>query len=168
MNQAPKVAYIGLGSNLGDRAQNIQNAIEALQEKHVHVAATSQLYETNPVDVCEQQPKYINAVIRIQTSLTLQALFELTRSLEYIMGRRDKGEKKPRTIDMDLLLYDNETHADQTLQIPHPRMTDRQFVLVPLSEVLTTGWPEHLEDIQSLCQQFNETLKCFKANKTPT
>ena len=55
MNQAPKVAYIGLGSNLGDRAQNIQNAIEALQEKHVHVAATSQLYETNPVDVCEQQ-----------------------------------------------------------------------------------------------------------------
>ena len=109
-----------------------------------------------------------NSVIRIQTSLTLQALFELTRSLEYIMGRRDKGEKKPRTIDMDLLLYDNETHADQTLQIPHPRMTDRQFVLVPLSEVLTTGWPEHLEDIQSLCQQFNETLKCFKANKTPT
>lgn len=166
MNQAAPVAYIGLGSNLGDRVQNIQDAIDALRENHIHVLATSKLYETNPVGVSEPQPKYINAVIRIQTTLPLQSLFELTRTIEYTQGRRDKGAKKPRTIDMDLLLFDQETHTCSNLQIPHPRMTERSFVLVPLSEVLTTGWPEHYPDIHHLCQQFNETLKCFRAEVT--
>ena len=166
MNQAVTVAYIGLGSNLGDRVQNIQNAINALQKNHIHVLATSKLYETDPAGVSEPQPKYINAVIRIQTSLSLLPLFELTRTIEYTQGRRDKGAKKPRTIDMDLLLFNQDIFTSPNLQIPHPRMTERPFVLVPLSEVLTTGWPEHFLDIHHLCQQFNETLKCYRAEVT--
>lgn len=152
------IAYIGLGSNLGDRAKNIQNAIDAMTSDSTQVCAVSQIYETAPHDVSEPQPNYFNAVIRIETQLTVTALHRMTMQIEHLLGRRDKGQRKPRTIDLDVLLYGEQTHTSDTLQIPHPRMLERPFVVVPLKEVLISGWPTTWPHIDTVCNGFTTTL----------
>ena len=130
-------AYVGLGSNLGDRERTIREALEALgAEPAVEVAAVSTLVETDPVGLVEQ-PRFLNGVAALETELPPRALLELLLAVEHRFGRRRKGVAPggPRTLDLDLLLYEGVEIREPGLRIPHPRLQERAFVLGPLAEV---------------------------------
>jgi len=128
-------AFIGLGSNLGDRVGNIRKAIERLgSSKDVEVLQRASLYETEPVGV-EDQPWFINTVVEIETKLAPYELFKLCRKIETQGGRRHKGRWGPREIDLDLLLFGDVIMDRDELKIPHPQLHQRRFVLVPLCEI---------------------------------
>ena len=125
--------YLGLGSNLGDRAANIKKALQLL-ESQMELTAVSPLYETEPVGV-KKQPLFLNAVCAGQTTLAPQALLEFVKGIEKKMGRTPTVRFGPRLIDIDILFYDDLVLETPTLQIPHPRLTRRAFVLVPLAQI---------------------------------
>lgn len=134
-----KTAYIGLGSNLGDRAANLLEAVSRLTRRGLTVRALSSIYETEPVDN-QDQPAFLNMVVSVDAGET--SPFELMRILLEIedeMGRVRVTDKGPRTIDLDLLMQDDHTvdgrQGSVDLTLPHPRMHLRRFVLVPLSEI---------------------------------
>jgi len=128
-------AYLALGSNLGDRLAHLQNAVNALDATGgVGVVAVSRVYETDPVGGPEQDA-YFNAVVAIETSLDARALLRLSQRLEADESRI-RGERwGPRTLDVDILLYDDITIDEPDLTVPHPRMWERGFVLAPLRDV---------------------------------
>lgn len=125
--------YLGLGSNLGDRHRNIGKAIELLSEK-VHMEAISSTYETEPVGY-DDQPCFLNAVCRVSTSLEPRQILLLAKEIEAKLGREPTFRNGPRVIDIDILLYDSQVMDTPDLTIPHPRLTQRAFVLVPLAEL---------------------------------
>ena len=126
--------YLSLGSNLGDRKKNLRTAIAALADAKVRVTRVSSLYETEPVDLREQ-PWFLNCVVQAETELPpLQLLHEL-RGIQSGMGSKKLVSKGPRLIDLDILLYGDETVDAPELQVPHPRMLHRKFVLAPLAEI---------------------------------
>ena len=128
-------AYIGLGSNEGFRAGNILLAVRGLLEAGFQVVRLSALYETEPVGVDKHEP-YLNMVaeVRVKNITPSQMIARMVR-IEYLLGRRHKFLQAPRTIDLDLLLY-GDTHVDtEFLKVPHPRLHQRKFVLVPLAEL---------------------------------
>jgi 2-amino-4-hydroxy-6-hydroxymethyldihydropteridine diphosphokinase len=129
-------AYVGLGANLGDRERTLVAAVDALgAEDGVEVAATSTLRETEPVGVGEQ-PRFLNGVVALDTTLTAGELLDRLLSVEQRFGRvRVAGEHGPRTLDLDLLLYGDETIDESGLTVPHPRLHERRFVLEPLAEL---------------------------------
>ena len=127
------VAYLCLGSNLGNREENLCQALALLSRK-VKLEKTSSIYETEPVDY-KEQPLFFNLVCRISTNLTPDELLYLAKDVETAMGRIPSFPNAPRTIDIDILLYDNKIMETQNLTIPHPRLQDRAFVLVPLAEI---------------------------------
>jgi 2-amino-4-hydroxy-6-hydroxymethyldihydropteridine diphosphokinase len=127
-------AYLSLGSNIGDRAANIARAIGLLRERGVNVTKESALYDTEPVDM-RTQDWFVNSVIEIQTDDTPRALMAKLLVIERSMGRERLVPKGPRVIDIDILLYGDEVIDEKGLEIPHPRMTERRFVLVPLAEI---------------------------------
>jgi 2-amino-4-hydroxy-6-hydroxymethyldihydropteridine diphosphokinase len=126
--------YLSLGSNIGERAENIARAIAELARFGVRVVKRSALYETEPVEFLAQD-WFLNCVVEVETELSpvemMRALLEIERS----MGRERVLPKGPRTIDMDILLYGSVVLRDVDLEIPHPRMVERRFVLVPLAEI---------------------------------
>jgi len=125
-------AYIGIGSNIGDGYANIKRALELLRSnKDVEVSAVSSLIETAPVGFTDQ-PRFINAAAEIYTDLSPRELLNLLLDIENKMGRTREIRWGPRIIDLDLLLYGDEHVSEDGLQIPHPRMIEREFVLVPL------------------------------------
>lgn len=129
--------YVGLGSNLGDREEMLRRALELLDaEPGVEVAAVSAFRETDPVDY-EDQPKFLNAAARLETSLSPRALLDRMLALEQHLGRtRDGGPRfGPRTLDLDLLVYGDEVVDEPGLTVPHPRLRERRFVLEPLAEL---------------------------------
>ncbi len=127
-------AYIGLGANLGDAAQTVRQAIDALQHSPtVQVVAVSALYRSAPIDA--QGPDFINAVAALDTRLPAPALLALLLALEARAGRERPYRNAPRTLDLDLLLYGEATIASPALTVPHPRLRERAFVLVPLAEI---------------------------------
>jgi len=127
-------AYIGLGSNLGDRLANLQRAVDLLRAKPgVRVVSSSRVYETEPVG--PPQPDYLNAVIEAETLLEPRALLEACLSVEAEMGRVRDERWGPRVIDVDVLTYDRDDIDEPGLRIPHPRMHERLFVLAPLLEL---------------------------------
>jgi 2-amino-4-hydroxy-6-hydroxymethyldihydropteridine diphosphokinase len=131
--------YISLGSNLGDRAQNIARAIQALGARGVRVTRQSSLYETEPVDV-RGGGWFLNGVIEAETPMKARQLMQTLLIIERSLGRQRRrpsadGPKESRTIDMDMLLFGSDVLDDPDLQIPHPRMAARKFVLVPLAEI---------------------------------
>lgn len=128
-----KTVYISLGSNLGDRAANIQAAIRHLNELG-QVLARSSLYETEPVEV-DRQPWFLNAVVAMETELMPKQFLARVLAIEQKMGRRRTQFKGPRTIDIDLLLFGGSIIDTSTLTIPHGAMHQRRFVLEPLSEI---------------------------------
>jgi 3-oxoacyl-[acyl-carrier protein] reductase len=129
-------AFIALGSNLGDRAANLNRAIDALRsDSRIAIAKISQHYETRPVGGPLGQSPYLNAAAELQTSLDPGSLLELLLELERRMGRARNASNDPRIIDLDLLLYDEVVSKSDSLILPHPRMHDRLFVLVPLAEI---------------------------------
>ncbi len=127
------VVYLGLGSNLGDRLKNIQDALKFLSGVAM-VERVSTIHETEPVGG-PPQGKYLNAVAKITTSLSAHQLLKLTQAIEQGLGRIRTVKNAPRTIDIDILTYDNERIDDDQLTIPHPRMLEREFVMKPLSEL---------------------------------
>jgi 2-amino-4-hydroxy-6-hydroxymethyldihydropteridine diphosphokinase len=130
-------AYVGLGSNLGDRERTVREALRALAgDPGVEVAAVSSLVETEPVGLLDQ-PRFLNGVAVLETELRPRALLELLLALERRFGRRREGVPPggPRTLDLDLLLYGDAEIEEPGLRIPHPRLQERVFVLAPLAEV---------------------------------
>ncbi|UKS26256.1 2-amino-4-hydroxy-6-hydroxymethyldihydropteridine diphosphokinase [Paenibacillus sp. HWE-109] len=130
-------AYVALGSNIDDREHYLQDAIAALhQESGIQVTGLSSIYETEPVGYVDQSA-FLNMVIQIHTSLPAEALLFTLLAIENRLGRTRDLRWGPRTIDLDLLLYGDEQLTTPDLIIPHPRMHERAFVLVPLTEVLS-------------------------------
>ena len=129
-------AFVGLGANLGDREATIRAALAALAEEDgIEVVAISTLRETEPVGV-GPQPRYVNGVAELNTSLLPRALLDCLLATEQRFGRvRVPGEHGPRTLDLDLLLYGDEQIDEPGLTVPHPRLQEREFVLEPLAEL---------------------------------
>ena len=128
-------AYVGLGANLGDREAMLRAALSSLGDMPtMEVRRVSSLYETAAVGVTEQ-PDFLNAVAEIGTSLPAMALLDALLNLENLLGRKRTFRWGPRVIDLDLLLYGNEQIALPGLTVPHPRLRERAFVLVPLAEI---------------------------------
>jgi 2-amino-4-hydroxy-6-hydroxymethyldihydropteridine diphosphokinase len=128
------IAYVGLGSNLGDREENIRRALERLEE--LGSVRASGVRETDPVGVTDQ-PKFLNAVAELETGLPARELLERLLEIERQLGRNRAAETRwgPRTIDLDLLLFGDETIDEPGLTVPHPRLAERRFVLEPLHEL---------------------------------
>ena len=127
-------AYLALGSNLGDRLANLRRAVELLDATPgVDVMRSSRVYETEPVG--PPQPAYLNAVVEVETELEPHQLLAAAQAVEEALGRVRAERWGPRTIDVDVLTYDERTVDEPDLTVPHPRMHERGFVLVPLGEL---------------------------------
>lgn len=130
--------YLSLGSNLGDRKYEIKRAVELIGERIGAVERVSSLYETEPWGFSSDN-MFVNAAVCVSTRLTPRALLEATQAIERDMGRTVKsvnGQYHDRTIDIDILLYDNIKVDEPDLKIPHPLMNERDFVMKPLKEIL--------------------------------
>ena len=128
-----KLIYLSLGSNLGDRESNLRAALDRLPPD-VRVLRVSALYETAPVEFTAQ-PWFLNQVIEAETALTPTQLLAWTAGIEHDLGRTRDIPKGPRTLDIDILLYENDVVHTPTLEIPHPRIAERRFVLAPLADL---------------------------------
>ena len=130
----PVVAYVALGANLGDAAQTLRQAMDRIGElPGTAVRQRSSLYRTAPVD--STGPDYVNAVVEISTALDAPALLSHLQAIEAAAGRERPYRNAPRTLDLDILLYGIARIDSPNLQVPHPRMNERAFVLVPLAEI---------------------------------
>jgi 2-amino-4-hydroxy-6-hydroxymethyldihydropteridine diphosphokinase len=127
-------AYLSLGSNLGDRAKNLKDAIAALRDAGIRVTRISSMYETEPIDYLDQ-PWFVNIAVEAETELAPAAVLQTLREIETRLGSKKLIAKGPRLIDMDILLYGDEVIDMPELQVPHPRMHLRRFVLEPLAEI---------------------------------
>jgi 2-amino-4-hydroxy-6-hydroxymethyldihydropteridine diphosphokinase len=127
------IAYLGLGSNLGERGKNLGQALTLLSLK-ANLEKMSSVYETEPVGY-KEQPLFLNLVCRITTDLPADELLHLAKDIETRMGRVPSFANAPRIMDIDILFYDNKVMETQNLTIPHPRLQDRAFVLIPLAEI---------------------------------
>jgi 2-amino-4-hydroxy-6-hydroxymethyldihydropteridine diphosphokinase len=129
-------AYIALGSNLGNRPAHIQGAVAALQQTcGIRLERVSRIIETKPVGGPRGQGDYLNAAARVRTSLGMGELLDALQDIERRFGRRRIEHWGPRTLDLDLLLYDDAVITTRRLTVPHPRMHERRFVLEPLCEI---------------------------------
>jgi 2-amino-4-hydroxy-6-hydroxymethyldihydropteridine diphosphokinase len=126
-------AFLGLGTNVGDRATNLSDALHRLVEI-VEIVQTSSVYETDPVGYADQ-PRFWNIVAEIRTDLPARELMTALLEVEEHMGRERTFANAPRIIDIDILLYDDVIMSDAVLTLPHPRMSERAFVLKPLAEI---------------------------------
>ena len=129
-----KTVYIGLGSNLGDRAENLRAAGERIEASGVRIRRNSSIYETEPREMLDQ-PWFLNQVIEAETTLFPRQLLARLLMIELEMGRVRMTSNGPRTIDLDILLFGNAVVHAAGLEIPHPRMAERRFVLEPLAEL---------------------------------
>lgn len=129
--------FIGLGSNLGDREANLKAALRWMHRKGITVVRVSSLYETEPIGVSEPQPPYLNAVVEVKTGLPLTELLDLLEAIERRLGRTEKGGGQPRSIDLDILWADGEKVQSERLTVPHPRLWERAFVLLPLADLIS-------------------------------
>jgi 2-amino-4-hydroxy-6-hydroxymethyldihydropteridine diphosphokinase len=128
--------FLGLGSNVGDRRDNLQAAAAALRERGVDVLAASSVYETEPVGEVLDQRAFFNACLRVRTALDPEALLDVCKAVERELGRAPGGVRHgPRPIDVDVLLLGDETYRSERLTLPHEQVTSRRFVLVPLLEL---------------------------------
>ncbi|KAI1348177.1 Dihydropteroate synthase [Xylaria sp. FL0043] len=130
-----RTAYIALGSNLGDRVAMIEQACNEMDARGIKVKRTSSLWETDPMYVLDQD-KFVNGACEVETELEPLPLLDALQDIEKSMGRRKIIDKGPRNIDLDILLYENEKVAEPRLQIPHPLIAEREFVLRPLAELI--------------------------------
>jgi len=133
------VATVGIGSNLGEPVANCRQAIQLLQRStDFQVLRVSSLYYTEPVGV-RMQPWFVNGVLLARTDLVPVEVLRALKAMETYMGRKPAERWGPRLIDLDLLLYNDRVYEDEELRVPHPRLTERRFVLVPLLEVNPSG-----------------------------
>ncbi len=128
------IAYIGIGSNLGRRRENCRKAVALLSENGITVCRVSSMIETEPWGLREQ-PKFINMAVETETDTGPHELLKLLKEIEAAIGRRPSVRMGPRIIDLDILMYDGLRVKTPDLEIPHPGMKDRDFVLRPLAEI---------------------------------
>jgi len=126
--------YLSLGSNLGDRAANLERALAALGDAGIAILRCSSIYLTEPVGLAAQ-PWFLNCAVEADTALMPLQLLHALRRIERELGSRKLTPQGPRVIDLDILLYGTSVIGSRELQVPHPRMTERRFVLVPLAEL---------------------------------
>lgn len=159
------VAYIGLGSNVGERTSFVRSAVDGLNASEgIHVTAVSSLYETSPIGGPPQR-SFVNAVARVETTLEARALLEVCKGIESKLGRDSTGMRwGPRVIDLDIELYGDEKISEPDLEIPHPRLNQRRFVLVPMLEIdedVTDPWGTRFADIVDEAEGDVELLEPF-------
>jgi 2-amino-4-hydroxy-6-hydroxymethyldihydropteridine diphosphokinase len=135
-----RLGYLGLGSNVGERRANLQAAVEELWAHDVAVLASSSVYESEPVGEVLDQPEFLNVCLEVETELEPERLLDACQAVERALGRALAGEAGyvrhgPRAIDVDVLLLDDAVLESARLRIPHPELTARRFVLVPLLEL---------------------------------
>jgi 2-amino-4-hydroxy-6-hydroxymethyldihydropteridine diphosphokinase len=134
VDRAEVTAFVALGANLGDAAQALRDALTALEAmRGIRVVRASSLYRTAPIQ--STGPDYVNAVAEVSTTLTAMALLDALQTIENGAGRERPYRNAPRTLDMDLLLFGGARIDSPRLTVPHPRMAQRAFVLVPLAEI---------------------------------
>jgi 2-amino-4-hydroxy-6-hydroxymethyldihydropteridine diphosphokinase len=155
----PVTAYLGIGSNLGNRSANLDRAIDMLSQR-MKMGEISSVYDTEPLN--PDQPRYLNIVCEVSTRLAPEGLLTLAKGIESMMGRTGKtGESRP--IDIDILLYDDVVVDTPDLVIPHPRMLERAFVLVPLAEIAPDAvHPVAGKTIRELKEAVSEVQGIFK------
>lgn len=127
-------AFIGIGSNLGERVNNCLKSIQLMKERGIRVINISSSYETEPWGK-KDQPRFINMAVKVETEFTPEELLENLLDIETKMGRERTGKWSPRIIDLDILLFDDQVIKKPELKIPHPFMQEREFVLMPLAEI---------------------------------
>lgn len=148
--------YLSLGTNIGDRKDHLDTAKELLPP-HVVVEEESSIYETEPWGYTDQ-PDFLNQVIRGRTSLKPKELLAYLKDIEKQMGRKKSFKYGPRIIDIDILFYDQETYQDSDLEIPHPRLLERAFVLVPLVDIAPKlRHPVHGREIRALLSDVDQS-----------
>lgn len=164
-SRSHRTAFLALGSNLGDRLAALEGACAMLREEpDVEIVARSRVYETSPVGGPPDQGPYLNAVIAIRTRLTPDELLERAQAIEQRWGRQRSVPNAPRTLDVDLLMYDDAVIDSPRLQLPHPRMHARRFVLAPLAEIA----PEQRHSVtQQTVQQLLANLPPDEEHATP-
>ncbi len=158
------IAYIGIGSNLGNRQKNCTRAIELLEKRGIVIKKKSSMYETEPWGV-EEQPQFINVVLEAETSLEPHELLRMLKDVEREVGRGITFKWGPRIIDLDILLFDDLFLRDNSLQIPHPLMHERDFVLKPLCEIA----PEKIHPLlkMTMCDLLSKLQNSDSANAKP-
>jgi len=140
------VVLIGLGSNLGERIRFLDSAVEAIRHVHgIHLLRSSSVYDTEPVDFTDQ-PRFLNQVVSIETSLAPHSLLSILQSIENRFGRKRTLRKGPRTLDLDILLYDGLVMEDRVLSIPHPELLNRSFFIRQILEIE----PETIDPVSKL------------------
>ena len=149
---------------MGDRAGNIERAIAALGQREVRVTQESSLYETEPLEIREQ-PWFLNCAIAAETELSPERLMRVLLEIEREMGRERILPKGPRVIDMDILLYGSNIVKEPELEIPHPRMAERKFVLVPLAEI--AGEANHPVAMMTIAEMLEATADRSEVKKWP-
>lgn len=154
------IAHLSLGSNLGDRAGHLKDALDCLEGDDVHVVRRSSVYETEPQEFLSQ-PWFLNMVAEVETTLSPHELLSRILGIERNLGRIRVTPKGPRIIDIDILLYGELTVDTDELQIPHPRLGERRFVLEPLAELV----PEFGNSLEKLQGQI--TRKYDSSKKEP-
>lgn len=151
-------AILSLGSNLGNRKENLQLAIKKINSlNNTTVDSVSSFYETEPFGVPDKQNKYINCCIKVSTNLNPENLLKKCLQIESSMGRTRPYRFAPRIIDIDLLLYENEIINTEKLTLPHPRMKERLFVLLPMSDIC--------KDLKFKLWDFKKDFEQYKYNK---
>jgi 2-amino-4-hydroxy-6-hydroxymethyldihydropteridine diphosphokinase len=146
----PTIVYLSLGSNLGDRAGNLRSAIAFLPSANLQISKVSAFYETEPVDFLDQ-PWFLNCVLAGETDSDAITLLRALRKIEFDLGSQKEFAKGPRLLDIDILLFGDVTMETPELQIPHPRMLERNFVLAPLAEIAPQlrhpSWPGTVQQL---------------------
>lgn len=172
MTENAVTAYIGLGSNLGDRKKHLQNALKMLEiADGINLSKISPFYETKPVGYTEQ-PQFLNCAAEITTNLTPYELLKTCLHIEEALKRIRTIHWGPRTVDLDILFYGDLVMDDETLTIPHPRIQEREFVLVPLIDIAPgLIHPKLHLTIEELYEKIetgsdNQNIKIFEGDET--
>lgn len=151
-----KKAILSLGTNLNDRLQNLKTAIKFLENvPDTKILKISKVYETEPFEVSDKQENYYNCCVILETKLTPQVLLGICLGIESAMGRKRPYKNAPRIIDIDLICYEGQTLNDRDLILPHPRAKDRDFVLVPILDILSYD-----DELREKVKNFLEKLDC--------